>query len=70
MASQMQENFIVEGRISILALWIWNKLFIGFREKSQYTLLLIILAFHVHILQLVRSFDGVVVGRLFVVYCG
>ena len=30
---QMQENFRVKGRSSILALCIWKKLLIGFREK-------------------------------------
>ena len=30
---QMQENFRVKGKKSILGLWIWKKLLIGFREK-------------------------------------
>ena len=30
---QMQENFRVERKNSILALWIWKKLLTGFREK-------------------------------------
>ena len=30
---RMQENFRVKERSSTLALWIWKKLLIGFREK-------------------------------------
>jgi len=30
---QMQKKFRAKGRISILALWIWKKLLIWFREK-------------------------------------
>ena len=33
MARQMQKNFRVKGRNSILVLWIWRKLLIGFQEK-------------------------------------
>ena len=31
---QMQEKFRAKERRSILALWIWKKFLIGFREKS------------------------------------
>ena len=33
MARQMQENFRVKGKNSILVLWIWRKLLIGCQEK-------------------------------------
>jgi len=30
---QMQEKFRAKGRSSVLALWIWRKLLIGFQKK-------------------------------------